>query len=624
MTAHFPEPLAWTLIHFCWQAAAVAAFYRLVVFILARRSAQTRYLAALSSLLLMFALAAGTFAWEVRADWAPPITSAGTAQDWSAPVAAYAPGPAAPGRRSAQAESRRITLAYLLPRLTNLIDGLWLAGVLALTFRSLGGWWYLRRLRLASTIEPPTAVVAALERVSAGLGLTRRIVLRVTHAIDSPMSVGTLRAVVLLPLSAITSLGTDELEVVLAHELAHVQRADFFWNILQTIAETLFFFHPAVWWLSSRIRHERELCCDDLALTVCPNPVVYAHALYQLEEHRSRYLRLAMALDGHASRQTLLMRIARILGEPMTRVPSRRLRPFSLAAVVAGAAVLLTPVPQVLAKLAPAQQTLPTEVKTEIQVPVQVNAQANSLAHGVVSAQIKTSVNTGISAAQHAATNLNVSNHSADQLAMSIASAVSPQQSDAQSESTPKGSPTQPHTDYIDRMKAAGYDVDLDKLIAMKVQGVTPEYAREMANAGFGKLSADDLIACKVQGVNPETIAEMKKQGLEVNNVQDAISFRIFSVTPEFVSGMKAAGFDGLTSKELVNMRVQGVTPEYARTLKQKFPKVTAEDLVKARIFRIDDEFIAQAAKHGFSNLPFDKLVQLRISGLLDDESVKQ
>jgi hypothetical protein len=207
---------------------------------------------------------------------------------------------------------------------------------------------------------------------------------------------------------------------------------------------------------------------------------------------------------------------------------------------------------------------------------------------------------------------------------MSIASAVSPQQSDAQSESTPKGSPTQPHTDYIDRMKAAGYDVDLDKLIAMKVQGVTPEYAREMANAGFGKLSADDLIACKVQGVNPETIAEMKKQGLEVNNVQDAISFRIFSVTPEFVSGMKAAGFDGLTSKELVNMRVQGVTPEYARTLKQKFPKVTAEDLVKARIFRIDDEFIAQAAKHGFSNLPFDKLVQLRISGLLDDESVKQ
>jgi hypothetical protein len=172
-------------------------------------------------------------------------------------------------------------------------------------------------------------------------------------------------------------------------------------------------------------------------------------------------------------------------------------------------------------------------------------------------------------------------------------------------------------------MKAAGYDVDLDKLIAMKVQNVTPEYARTMAQAGFGKLSADDLIACKIQGVNPEAIAEMKKQGLEINNIHDAISFRIFQVTPEFVSGMKSAGFDGLTSKQLLAMRVQGVTPEYARTLKQKFPAVTSDELVQARIFRIDDEFIAQATRHGFNNLPFKKLVQLRISGILDDESSK-
>ena len=70
-------------------------------------------------------------------------------------------------------------------------------------------------------------------------------------------------------------------------------------------------------------------------------------------------------------------------------------------------------------------------------------------------------------------------------------------------------------------------------------------------------------------------------------------------------------------------MRIQVVTPEYARTLKQKFPGITSDELVQARIFRIDDEFIAQATKHGFNNLPFKKLVQLRISGLLDDESAK-
>jgi len=173
-------------------------------------------------------------------------------------------------------------------------------------------------------------------------------------------------------------------------------------------------------------------------------------------------------------------------------------------------------------------------------------------------------------------------------------------------------------------MKAAGYDVDLDKMINMKIQGITPEYAREMSGAGFGKLSADDLISCKIQGVTPEYIADLKKQGFQVDDVKEAVSFRIFNVTPEFVSGMKAAGFDNLSSKQLLNMRIQGATPEYARTLKQKFPGVTAEDIVQARIFHIDDDFIAQASRHGFTNLPFKKLVQLRISGLLDDESVKQ
>jgi len=169
-------------------------------------------------------------------------------------------------------------------------------------------------------------------------------------------------------------------------------------------------------------------------------------------------------------------------------------------------------------------------------------------------------------------------------------------------------------------MKAAGYDVDLDKYIAMKIQGVTPEYAAAMNKLDFGKLSADDLVACKIQGVNPETIAEMKRDGLEVKSVHDAISYRIFSVTPEFISGMKAAGFNNLTSKQLISMRVQGVTPEYARSITQQFPGATVDDIVKTKIFNIDGDFIASAKAHGFNNLNLEKLVKLRISGILDDE----
>ena len=601
-----PQAVAWTLIHFCWQAAAIAAAYRLASALIARRSSQTRYLVALSALLLMFATAVATFAWELRTS-ASASSFAATAENFPASLGVDFPRSTAPGLVAATPQSSpHATFASLFPIATLLpwIDGLWLLGVFALSLRSLGGWWYLRRLRLAASAEAPASVAAAFQRISRILGLSRAVALRLSTAIDSPLTMGTLRAIVLLPLSAVTLLSPEELEVVLAHELAHVYRADFFWNILQTIAETLFFFHPAVWWLGARIRHERELCCDDLALQICPNPIVYAHALVHLEEQRSRRLHFAMALDGHQSHATLLTRIARILGEPMTRIPSRRLRPFSLAAACAGLLVILLPVPHLMASLNPKPQTAPAPAVT---VAPAVNT---SVTAPVVAPVIATEV------AIHAAKPTPLP----DQQASSTPEATPSPASSSDEKPTPSA---RPHSDYIDQMKAAGYDVDLDKLIAMKIQGITPEYARSMANAGFGKLSADELVSCKIQGVTPEYITQLKQQGFEINKVEDAVSFRIFNITPEFVSGMKSAGFDGLTSKQLLNMRIQGVTPEYARTLKQKFPGVTADDLVQARIFHIDDDFIAQASKHGFNNLPFKKLIQLRISGLLDDESAK-
>jgi len=176
------------------------------------------------------------------------------------------------------------------------------------------------------------------------------------------------------------------------------------------------------------------------------------------------------------------------------------------------------------------------------------------------------------------------------------------------------------HETYIERMKAAGYDEDLDKLIAMKIQNVTPEYAKAMAQVGLGKPTADELVACKIQGVEPETIAQLKQQGLEVKSFNDAVSYRIFQVTPEFVQGMKAAGFSSLDSKKLLSMRVQGVTPEYAKQVLQQFPGATADDLISSKIFNINQEFIASAKAHGFKDLTFKKLVQIRISGILDDE----
>ena len=597
---HILQTVAWTLIHFCWQATAIAATYFLVSLAAARHSSSTRYLVALGALLLMLVSSVLTFAWEMRGTNSPvSFSTSVTGIERTLAERRFTSATAPGGFRPEAGIS--LSVSNLLPW----IDGLWVLGVVALSLRGIGGWLLIQRMRSSASERAPASVRASFQRISNALGLRRPVLLRVSSAIAGPITVGALRALVLLPLSAATALSPEELEVVLAHELAHVRRADFFWNLLQTLAETLFFFHPAVWWISARMRHERELCCDDLALQVCPNPVVYAHALFRLEEQRSRQLHLAMALDGHQSPRTLRMRIGRILGEPTARNLRRPVSPIPVVAACAALVVLLLPVPQLVASL-------------------------NPTAHGAAAHSF---ANNRSSEARPVLASIS------KRLAVPLPHALLLQSAAAQAESTPNpesaevatsesaepqekaDEPTTPNGSYIDRMKAEGYDVDLDKYIAMKVQNVTPEYARAMSQLGFGKPTADDLIACKIQGVTPEAIAKFKQDGTEVKSFQDAISYRIFQVTPEFVAGMKAAGFSGLDSDQLLAMRIQNVTPEYAREIKQQFPDAKAEDLVKCRIFHIDAAFIALAKKHGFTNLSLEKLVQLRISHLLDDES---
>jgi len=595
---HTLEATALTLIHFCWQAAVIAGLYRMVSLAFARRSSQVRYVLALSALLAMLGAAVFTFVWEMRSPGrALPPASFATMNNSAA--AGDFPRVVAPGRISgSQATAGDAPIISSIPNLVGWIDAFWAIGVLALSVRGLGGWWLIHRLRNAALPQAPEPVSAAFKRISAALGLHKTVLLRVSSTIASPITVGALRAMVLLPVSAITLLGPEELEVVLAHELAHVRRADFFWNLVQTLVETLFFFHPAVWWVSGRVRHERELCCDDLALKICPNPVVYASALFHLEEHRSRQMRLAMALDGHQSPQTLRMRIARILGETIPMSANRSLRPFSAAAVFAAAVVLLVPAPQVIAGFSPTPS--PTVSVTQAPHPSAI----------VTSSQAAVSKpHPGVAPATPRVAPEPVQ----------IAQAQPQKEVPAPQPSELAG----PKSNYIDRMKAAGYDVDLDKMIAMKIQGVTPEYARSMAQLGFGKLSADDLIACRIHGVTAEAIAEFKKQGLEVKSIQDAISYRIFNVTPDFADGMAKAGFKNLDTKKLLALRVQGVTPEYAQSIAKQYPGATVEDVIKTKIFNINSDFIAQAKAHGFTNLSLEKLVQLRISGVLDDESVK-
>jgi beta-lactamase regulating signal transducer with metallopeptidase domain len=169
-----------------------------------------------------------------------------------------------------------IWIAGHADRLMPWIDGVWLAGVCFLALRAAGGWWRLRSLRRNAQVAVPESVQQSFARVVGQLRLVQVVTLRVSRDVISPMAMGIWRTSVILPLSVAVSLPAEQLEAVLAHELAHIRRWDYFCNLLQTAIECLFFFHPAVWWTSRRTRELREICCDEIAARTCADPGIYA------------------------------------------------------------------------------------------------------------------------------------------------------------------------------------------------------------------------------------------------------------------------------------------------------------------------------------------------------------
>ena len=163
----------------------------------------------------------------------------------------------------------------------------WVLGVGLLSLRLVRQWIVVQRLRLDHTAQPDDRWIDMFDALKRRLVLDSNIRMFASRTVDSPMVVGWIRPVVLVPVSAFTSLTPDQLQTILAHELLHISRRDHVFNMLQGFMEIALFFHPVTWWLSRQIRIERENCCDDDALTIAGSPRSLAEALLILETLRS-------------------------------------------------------------------------------------------------------------------------------------------------------------------------------------------------------------------------------------------------------------------------------------------------------------------------------------------------
>jgi hypothetical protein len=352
-----------TLIHFLWQGSAVALGAGCALFCLRQASAALRYRVTLAGLVLMALCPIGTYLLLER----PPVQSSARfapvrdelpALRGNALVVAPEPlpkGDAAPAQppTSVPPEMAASPPPESVPALDEprwrrwapLAAGIYLTGVLLLLARLTLGLHGGRRLCRQARAVTDALLLAALDRQARALGLRASPLLAVCRQVAVPTVVGILRPTILLPLAIATGLTPHELETILAHELAHLRRYDPLVNLLQRLIEAYLFFHPAVWWISRRIRIEREHCCDDLVVALGAEPSLYAASLLHVAELAQGTAGAAPALEGlHAVRapSPLRRRVARLLGvkdEP----PLRLLRAWPLVATAVLASLLILP-----------------------------------------------------------------------------------------------------------------------------------------------------------------------------------------------------------------------------------------------------------------------------------------
>jgi beta-lactamase regulating signal transducer with metallopeptidase domain len=316
LTQQIVQKLGWTLLHSVWQAGLVALLLVVVLRFLCKSSANLRYVIACLGLVVIVLLPVVTF-------YVVP-TSALTSDAESVPGF---PVPVTvkpheiynvdmPLQRSAEHMQifpaiswKQRAMNFYVSALPYIVFG-WFIGVLALSLWHLGGWVHLQRLRRKKVNSVDISLQGKLHNLIGRLKVTQQVKLMESALVQIPTVVGWLRPLILMPVSALAGLSPEQLEALLAHELAHIRRYDYLVNIFQTVVETLGFYHPAVWWVSHKIRVERENCCDDLAVSVCSDKVGYARALTSMEEARFAKGDLAVAASGGS----LSRRIRRLIG----------------------------------------------------------------------------------------------------------------------------------------------------------------------------------------------------------------------------------------------------------------------------------------------------------------------
>jgi beta-lactamase regulating signal transducer with metallopeptidase domain len=300
------------LFHFAWQATVIALISGFVLLLLKNANSRVRYAISCFSLLLMIVLPIYftvsnfiTYPYGFEASDIMKPAPVDAQEAFYGNVLVGITFRTYPIHISAFEE-----LIYQIKKYTPFITIIWILGVLLITFYRIYGFLKIRILVKQAQTIIECCWETKIKEMMQKIGLKRLIKILKSPSIDTPVVIGFLKPVLIVPVSFFSGIDSTYIEAILLHELAHIKRFDYLVNIIQLVVETIGFFHPAVWWISNRIRRERENCCDDFAVDILCDKLIYVKSLVQLEEKR-----LNSSLVTAANGSSLSFRVSRLLGK---------------------------------------------------------------------------------------------------------------------------------------------------------------------------------------------------------------------------------------------------------------------------------------------------------------------
>jgi len=295
--------LGWSFFHSIWQAILIAVILLIAVSLKPKLKAASKYRLFTGGLVLFLLCNVVTFFYYFNGLSTPAESGLITYGSWA--------------QVSTQIQEAQLMQRFLQGFQENIttIVFLWGTGFVLFSLRIFGGLIYIKSIKDRATEWTETHLTDKLDHFKSQLALTKPVKLLLSKSIHVPMTVGFLKPVILFPVALINQISTEELEAILAHELAHIKRYDFLINLMVSFIESIYYYHPAVWWMSNQIRQERENCCDDMAMQLCEDKLSYAKSLMKAQEFQMNTVPI-LAIGFSKNNQRLLDRIKRILEVP--------------------------------------------------------------------------------------------------------------------------------------------------------------------------------------------------------------------------------------------------------------------------------------------------------------------